>query len=35
MGMELVDRFLKVNDVNVFAPEIYRTSSMIVISHHP
>jgi len=31
MGMELVARFLKVNDV----PQIYCTSSMIIISHHP
>ncbi len=27
--MELVDRFLKINDVNTFVPEIYRTSSMM------
>jgi len=27
MGMELVDRFLKVNDVNAFVPEIYLASS--------
>ena len=29
MGMELVDRFLKINDVNAFVHEIYLASSML------